>query len=240
MNECQKFRTLLESELMRPGTNPQLRTLSWHEHLLGCANCRELLAAEEALELLLSSLPEPRLPEHLARRVLLRLRSSRLAGSSGSLDELLEIDAEPVIPSGLSSRVLSALEPERQAPADGLERLLDRYQVREPSGLADRVLAGLENERAAPVLAFHQRGPMKLLLASAAAALVFISAYRLSKEDEKALRPSTEVAFADPQLLEDYYVLDNWNLLLPESDVELLIATAIEPEDEVALALDGE
>ncbi len=89
MNACTQFRSLLEKELMRPGTNAEFTTLSWHEHLLSCEACRELLEAEEALELLLGSLPKPKLPADLAKRVLRRLRRVR---TGVGLDQLLEVD----------------------------------------------------------------------------------------------------------------------------------------------------
>ena len=240
-NECTAFRTLLEHELSRPGNPTELTPLSWHEHLLSCHDCRELLAAEEALELLLTSLPEPRLPEDLTRRVLTRLRTARLTSrpAANGLDALLEADTDPRIPVGLSSRVLSALETERSQTSDPLDRLLDRFEVAPDPELAHRVLRSLESERVAPILPFHERPFVKVLLASAAAALVFFTARGLST-DEKSLRPSTEVAFADPDLLEDYYVLDNWTLLMPESDVEVFLATAVDPADEIALSLDEE
>lgn len=229
---CQKFRRLLESELLRPGTNAELTTLSWHEHLLSCEECRELLAAEEALEALLSSLPQPKLPEHLARRVLLRLQNARIRPG---LDQLLDTDLELPVPSGLSGRVLSALAESR---GDGLDRLLDRYEVEAKSGLAARVLANLEDERSPAPLQFYERPFAKVLLAAAAAVIVYVGAYKFSSNSEKSLRPSTELAFADPDLLEDYYLLDNWNLLMPEADVELLIATSIDSADELALGME--
>lgn len=238
---CMEFRALLESELMRPGTNTELTPLTWHEHLLACESCRELLAAEEALEVLLSSLPEPRLPEDLARRVLARLRMIRLESNreASGLDALLETDRDPHVPEGLSARVLSALANERSTQKDDLDRLLDRYEVEVDPNMSKRVLAALESERAAPILPFYERRFVKVLLASAAAVIVYFAAFELSSQ-EKTMHPGTELAFADPDLLEDYYVLDNWNLLMPESDVEVFLATAIDPADEIALSFEEE
>ena len=59
-SNCREFRRLLERELS-PDTPAELTTLSWHEHLLSCESCRELLREEEALEVLLASLPLPSL-----------------------------------------------------------------------------------------------------------------------------------------------------------------------------------
>ena len=238
-NNCRQFRSLLENELLRPGANTELNTLSWHEHLLFCEECRELLAAEEALELLLSSLPQPKLPAHLARRVLLRLQSARIRPG---LDRLLEIDAKLEAPQGLSGRVLAALADTRGEQTDGLDRLLDQYEVVADAELGDRLLAGLHSERFAPRFAFHQRPVLKVLLAAAAATVAYVAAYKLTAEDtsKKANHPPTELAFADPELLEEYYVLDNWSLLMPESDVELLIATSIDQADELALGMEEE
>lgn len=236
-NTCRQFRSLLENELRRPGTNTELTSLSWHEHLLFCESCRELLAAEEALELLLSSLPAPKLPAHLARRVLLRLQQARIRPG---LDRLLEVDAGLEPPTGLSGRVLAALADSREA--EGLDQLLDRYQVPVHPELSERILAGLHNERFAAPLSFYERPLVKVLLTAAAAAIVYAGAYTFSsgKQTSKALHPATELAFADPDLLEEYYLLDNWNLLMPESDIELLVATSIDDADELALGLEEE
>ena len=236
-NDCGQFRSLLESELLRPGTNAELTPLSWHEHLLFCEECRSLLAAEEALELLLSSMPAPKLPAHLARRVLLRLQRAR---SRPGLDRLLEVDAGLEAPAGLSGRVLAALADSRGTEADGLDRLLDRYQVTVDDQLSERILSGLHRERFARPLAFHERKVVRVLMTAAAAAVVYVAAYTLSGGGgaAKTQHSPTELAFADPDLLEEYYLLDNWNLLMPESDVELLVATSIDDADELALGLE--
>ena len=149
MNPCDAFRRDLEAALV--GTD-DLRALGWHEHLLGCGDCKALLEQEEALELLLTSLPRPALPPELARRVLARLRS-------GTLDELLGLD-QVRVPAGLSARVLGGL-PSRQA-STSLDRLLDRADdVAVPDGLAARVLEGLAAERVAPDPPARGGGPAR-------------------------------------------------------------------------------
>lgn len=229
---CQDFRSLLENELLRPGTNAELTSLSWHEHLLSCEACRDLLEAEEALEALLSSLPKPRLPKHLVRRVLMRLEHAR---THPGLDQLLDADLELPVPNGLSGRLLSGLAGSR---GDGLDRLLDQYEVEAETGLAGRVLANLEEARSPAPLQFYEHPLAKVLLATAAAVIVYIGAYKFSSGDAKGVRSNTELAFADPDLLEEYYLLDNWNLLMPEADVELLIATSIDSAEELALGME--
>ena len=82
---CQDFRELLERALCEPAA--QLQPLAWHEHLNVCPECRSLLEEEEALEHLLASLPEPRLPETLVERVLTRLREEH---APADLDTLLD------------------------------------------------------------------------------------------------------------------------------------------------------
>ena len=74
---CRQFRMLLERLLVGRAFPDRLVELSWHEHLLSCGACRELLEAEEALELLLRSLPAPELPPDLSRRLLARLKAER-------------------------------------------------------------------------------------------------------------------------------------------------------------------
>ncbi|MDP6370217.1 MAG: hypothetical protein QF615_11455 [Planctomycetota bacterium] len=145
---CREFRTHLERHLTGEPAPENLTPLSWHEHLLGCAPCRELLEAEEALEYLLASLPDPCLPEHLVPRVLGRLREARELSNSGAarLDQLLETadasatsSADTRAPANLAGSVLAGL---------ALDRLLERLPTEPvPSGLASRVLAGLATPR---------------------------------------------------------------------------------------------
>lgn len=167
--DCRSFQRLLESALSGHAPRP-LSELSWHEHLLGCADCRRVLEAEEALDMLLATLPEPKLPRELAVRVVNRLRH---ALAQEGLDALLELDAADPVPVGLASDVLTKLAAARgfvetsgTAPtlshtaATGstprtaealdarLEELLDRARdVAVPDALADRVLAGLRFSR---------------------------------------------------------------------------------------------
>jgi len=115
MNDpCSRFRSLLEAALAGVADPPGLARLGWHAHLLGCAECRDLLEAEEALELLLASLPEPKLPLDLSRRVVLRLQAASMpaAGALDALDALLDLDAGPRVPPGLARDVRRRLEPE--------------------------------------------------------------------------------------------------------------------------------
>jgi len=141
----------------------EMRALEWHEHLLGCTACRELLEAEQALEELLASLPEPRLPAELTRRVLARLRANRLPDErpdpylpdpeldEEALDELLALDsvddehARP--PRELSGNVLAGLRVARAR--DELDLLLERDALTAPAGLTANTLAALAAERQA-------------------------------------------------------------------------------------------
>jgi len=91
--------------------------LGWHEHLLACPSCRAFLAAEQALDGLLATLPRPRLPGDLARRVLVRLDGVR-AQERGErrLDDLLDFLPSPAPPGDLAARTLRRLASERGAP----------------------------------------------------------------------------------------------------------------------------
>jgi hypothetical protein len=151
---CREFRALLELVLEGGAVERSLSELAWHEHLLACGECRNLLQAEEALEILLATLPEPKLPEHLARRVISRLRDARKADSR--LDALLDLDRTERAPDRLAASVLARLRPERERSAETvlaaaekkLDRLLDLdREIEAPAGLAQRVLAGLQSER---------------------------------------------------------------------------------------------
>ena len=66
---CMGFRQQLEALLGGRPDPERLTVLGWHEHLLSCGACREILEQEEALELLLASLPDPQLPPDLSRRL---------------------------------------------------------------------------------------------------------------------------------------------------------------------------
>lgn len=172
--ECRTFRRLLEERLVDGNGLDALAPLAWNEHLFSCAACRELLAAEEALESLLASLPKPVLPREVAERVIARLRAAR--GSERALEALLESDRELDVPPALARDTLTQLASARaEARLDALldrdfvavprelsrrvatgaraEAALDRVLARDhhvaaPAGLSSRVLAALESERA--------------------------------------------------------------------------------------------
>jgi len=146
MTSCRDFRQQLERALSSAG-RPRWSALSWHRHLITCAACRDLLAAEEVLELLLDSLPDPALPPALCQRVLLRLRTER---NDEALERLLALDDRVDAPAELSSHVLAGLSSIRASADDDaeLDALLARVpEPVPPSDLADRVLDGLEGAR---------------------------------------------------------------------------------------------
>jgi len=155
--QCNSFRELLERALCEPAA--QLQPLAWHEHLNACSECRRLLEEEEALEYLLTSLPEPRLPEALVERVLTRLREEH---APADLDTLLDLDHLNK-PAGLTSRVLSELD---------LDRLLAQVpEIEPPAGLSARVLAALESERKEKTARVFSLGRFAALAASLLAVL---------------------------------------------------------------------
>ena len=155
---CRSFRRALESRLAGRAERPELSGLpgfdglEWHEHLLGCTDCRALLESEEALEALLATLPEPQLPAELAQRVVARLESARAEESTDevALDALLDLAATEDVPGDLAGDVLARLAPERGEKREHqrLERLLDLVPAaKAPEGLVDRTLAALEPHR---------------------------------------------------------------------------------------------
>lgn len=196
-DDCRGFRRGLARVLEGRPLPEALTQLSWHEHLLGCEECRELLEREEALEVLLATLPEPQLPPELVRRLVARLER---ANDPVALDSLLEL-ASAEAPAGLSDRVLSGvrsevaldalldLDPQPVAPAglaasirEGVrarvEGELDRLLELDPAPVAPRelsrdILARLESERtrSAPRLRLVRSLPRY-----AAAAAVLIAA----------------------------------------------------------------
>ena len=148
-HDCDTFRGHLRRALEAgTGRTPDGRPLAWHEHLFACAACRELLAAEEALDELLASLPEPRLPVALARRVVLRLAETGALVSDAALDAALDRAGATDVPPGLVDRVLAGLGDREDAPvAAGLDALLERLpDPAVPSDLAARTLAGVRAE----------------------------------------------------------------------------------------------
>jgi hypothetical protein len=255
---CHSFRRLLERRLMGLPDAPRVSELDWHEHVHGCEACRELLHTEEALEELLASLPELRLPKDLAQRVLARLRAAENTSAGDSardarLDELLAFDSdeEGAAPRGLAARVLANLAPERVSP--DLDALLDRAgRVSVPADLSKRVLTGLAEHRtplrAAPAGGIRLRilGAPILSLAAAAlvASLALAAFWRLRAEhpgDGGAPgTDSTPVATgtgADPdmELLAALPVLEHWDLLADVGDPNLAAFNRFDAGDEALL-----
>ena len=164
MSACSDFRSRLALALS--GGDPaaarardaSLGALAWHEHLLGCADCRALIEAEQALEELLTQLPEPQLPPELARRLLARLAPHRTDGvqAEPSLDSLLDRTREVSVPFELAERMLERLyaERERQRDETRLDRVLNRLPKPEvPADLAESTLTRLALARRQNVVA---------------------------------------------------------------------------------------
>lgn len=243
--DCLAFRTLLEKKLVGRPDPTSLSALSWHGHLLDCADCRDLFEGEEALEALLASWPEPRLSPEEKRRVLTALAKSKR--TAVSLDALLERDAEFAAPNELAARVLAGLEQSRTAEVarvdDALDRLLDRAgDVAVPERLGRRVLAALASERAPArrkVLAWRRS---TWALAAAAVLVVSLVVWLAKRREGVDVRPiivqdqptTTPTATPDAQMLAALDVLENWDLLMQSDDVDALLST-IGTADEVLL-----
>lgn len=235
IRECHGFRVALEAELLGRPSQERLAGLSWHAHLLSCGDCRELLEREEALETLLASLPEPRLPAALAQRVLVRLREDRTA--EVRLDRLLDLDADVRVPEELAAGVLAGLARERSASAsDPVEAHLDALldldrEVHVPLGLAGRVLAGLEQERG-PERELARTAPRRrrawLYAVAAGVLLAFLGrAYwlRTRPDPGATIEPVVHVdPDPDPKMLAALDVLEEWDLLM-QDDVDVLLST---------------
>ncbi|MCC6405761.1 MAG: hypothetical protein IT453_01250 [Planctomycetes bacterium] len=246
-SECLAFRERLVAALEPRRGRGELDTLGWHEHLLSCVECRRVLAAEEALELLLDSLPEPKLPHELAVRVLARLK---LRPSRDGLDALLE-RADPAVASPtLARRVLAGLAAERAEIA--LDRLLERVPAPEvPTELAARTLSKL-------ALARRRRtalsGPRVWLTVAAAAVIVLGGAWSLRAwlRDATPVEPQPIVENAPPEqaprveslavpsdeLLASLSVLESWELL--NSDNIDVMLSSLDASDELLLELSSE
>jgi hypothetical protein len=259
-HDCKSFRAALEDELLGRPSQEKLAWLSWHAHLLSCGECRELLEKEEALEALLASLPEPKLPEELTQRVLTRLREDRTV--EVRLDNLLDLDRRLAqgeeegtrAPDGLAAGILARLAPERAAQAASLaDSRLDRLlyldlQLEVPAGLAGRVLQGLAVARRAPAAPLPARArvphrPRRAWVYAAAAGLFLVLLGRvlwMRGPSERRVQPPIEADFVehgepapDPQMLAALDVLEQWDLLM-QDDVDVLLST-LGPGDEALL-----
>lgn len=147
-HSCIEFRARLAQAL----AEHPVAELTWHEHVLTCADCRELLAAEEALDGLLASLPRPNLPPELARRVIARLAPER------ELDRLLDRALDRALGGSLhqarpqlASELLARLAAPRELAAREreLDQLLDRVPALARPDLARDLLARLAPVREA-------------------------------------------------------------------------------------------
>lgn len=223
--ECRTFRDALYERLApQSGAGTDLADLSWGEHLLGCDACRAMLEAEEALELLLASLPLPQLPPALAQRVLIRLRSV-----GDPLDQLLEQGSGPAIPVGLASRVLRGVR-ERSGdvdPEDALDHLLERMpEPQVPHGLSARVVAALSHEIGTETLVPHRprlvQQSQRLRRLAAAGILIIGGAFAW-----RVLTAGPAGTY-DQELLAHLDTLENWDRI-----------DMLSPLEREALALDA-
>jgi len=254
--DCHAFRERLLEALEGKPRPAEIRTLSWHEHLLACGDCRGLLEREEALEVLLATLPQPKLPPELVKRLVLRLGPRWDEPQRGvSLDTLLELDAHgETAPRGLADRTRAGVARER-----ALEEILDRWpEPQAPAGLSARVLAGLSEARG-------QRSPRPRLssrlsryAAAAALLLGLLSAPwwmdragspQAPQAGDAGLETPVVTRDAEPvdsSLLEMLDVLENdrlWaeteggaRILIEEVDLHLFLEAQVDEGDEVLLA----
>jgi hypothetical protein len=215
MSACEDFRRRLAASLIgRP--SPPAADVAWHEHLLGCEPCRALLAAEEALEAVLASLPAPELPAQLAERVLAGLDAAREAQElERRLDVLLERVPAPIVPAGLAQRVLAAT----QAP------------VARPRSVASRRMGWALGAAAAGLVAiFLWR--MQRPDGGAETAPVRHIAETPPRIERNAAPGKINLLEADPELLAALDVLERWDLLCDE-DLALLLASMDAVEEEL-------
>lgn len=232
---CKSFRHELRQALELKDV--PLHGLLWHKHLHTCEDCRDLLAAEEALDALLSSLPHPKLPPGLTQRVLARL--ARQQTTTANLDALLDLDRPERARPGLADRVLAHLAEERalagRAGRD-LDTLLELARpVKTPDGLARRTLSAV---RASSTVS--TRGVLLRWRWAAAAAVlvVLLGVYAFYPREQ---RTGPVVALQDQPdagMLENLKLLEEWELL-EGADLEILLST-LPGEDEYLLELDTE
>lgn len=148
--QCFEFRSRLSAALDAHPTDTiggdgyqaqasEMQSLGWHEHLLHCGECRQLLEGEQILEELLGTLPEPQLSTSQRNNLVQRLAENL------RLERWLDL-ADPFVaaPEGLSDRILKGM---RKATADTGKvssdldhRLAELDAVETPVGLAGRIM----------------------------------------------------------------------------------------------------
>ncbi|MBL8860882.1 MAG: hypothetical protein JNK02_02635 [Planctomycetes bacterium] len=228
--DCRDFRALLEGRLAGRAAEGRLAGLAWHEHLFDCADCRALLDAEEALESLLASLPEPLLAPAVKERVLARLR---LAREDERLDRLLEVAALDAAPPDLARGVLRGVE--ARLADERLDRLLELDQIAVPTGLPGRTVAALRlARRATERRRVALRAAGMLAAAAAVAGLVWIGrdvlpprsdpAPVIAHESAPAPAPLVAAQAVPDEMLESLDMLLDWDLLQAD-DLETILAT---------------
>ena len=257
MSGCFEFRDNLERVLCGLPNPEKLIPLSWNEHLLGCEACRDLLNAEQALELVLASLPEPQLPPDLTSRVIERLRREREGSPAHAfdLDAALDGAPDPVMLANLSERILRGVESARSEQLiskgqaeDRLDVLLNKVPTPiAPTNLAASVLDAVEAERTASsplgnrVSSFQLLKGAQVWVPVAAAVLVAILWFTRSMDglvevpsDEELI--DTQLASAlelNDEIMDAFEVLENWEHLNGD-DLDLLLAS-IDELDEVLI-----
>lgn len=209
------------------------RELDWHGHLSGCSECRALLEAEEALDLLLAGVPRPELPPALVQRVLARLHAE-------SLDQLLELDRGSIeAPSVLADQIVTRAR---------LESLLDRAgEIEVPDGLADRVLVELEAHRSMPRLRLLRGGLLRFAAAAVIVVVLGTVAWRMSTnpfDSSQELAPRRETiagtgseVTTDDELLASLDLLDHFELVEELDPLALDVLVYLDAADEIALGL---
>ena len=254
MSSCFEFRDNLERMLCGLPDPEKLIPLSWDGHLLGCEACRELLHAEQALELVLASLPKPQLPPDLNSRVIERLRREREGATNLAfdLDAALDGAPDPVMPANLSERILRGVESARteqlagsQQTNDQLDALLDLVEAPlAPASLTASVLDAVDAERLANVEPASRASSFQLLRGTriwvplAAAVLVAILWFTSSIDDLSDVPRGgelvqTQVASAielNDEMMDAFEVLENWEHLNGD-DLDLLLASIDELDE---------
>jgi len=234
VNACREFRSRLASLLAGRASSASFGAsfgeLAWHEHLLGCADCRALVETEQALEELLASLPRPQLPPELAQRLLARLEHAR---GDAALDVLLERGDHVAVPGALAARMLAKLDGARaaqheEARLDALLARLPEPQV--PADLSRRTLARLALARRT-----RRAAPRRLALAAAALVVLGLGAWMLARNARQdtasdvelargpaprapAVAPRERVLDEPPaDLLASLDLLESWDLVVDDS-----------------------
>lgn len=183
-------------------------------------------------------------PSGLASRVLEAVRAARAEAAEARLDALLDLDAPLETPPALAARVLAGVHAAREEALDALLALDRGPEV--PSGLAERVLEAVSAERWPAPRGVFASPRLRLVLAAAAIAAFALLPLLLEEAEVPPRSRTPELVARSEDALRAFLAQGGLELLeepllwAPDEDIELALATSLDPRYEVVLDYEGE